>query len=135
MKLLNNKKFIAMISFAPLAMGIIGLFFCNFLGLGDSDIKIDCIFHDITGIRCPGCGGTRALFNFFRFNFIKSFKYNFVYTLGYFYIVFIYFRYLYQYLFKKKYSNLHIIITIIIFLSAVIIYGVLRNVFPSLSIA
>ena len=33
----------------------------------------DCAFEMITGLYCPGCGGTRSLIAFFQGHFIRSF--------------------------------------------------------------
>ena len=35
-----------------------------------------CMFHKITGLYCPGCGGTRAVFSFFRGEIVRSFKFH-----------------------------------------------------------
>ncbi len=35
-----------------------------------------CMFHEITGGYCPGCGGTRALKYLFEGNILKSLYYN-----------------------------------------------------------
>lgn len=35
-----------------------------------------CIFHEITGLYCPGCGGTRAFFALLHGHPILSFMYN-----------------------------------------------------------
>ena len=35
-----------------------------------------CAFKKLTGLPCPGCGGTRAFVCFFRGDFLKSFCYN-----------------------------------------------------------
>lgn len=37
---------------------------------------IPCIFHLVTGVYCPGCGGTRAVKAFLRGNFADSFRYH-----------------------------------------------------------
>ena len=36
----------------------------------------DCAFEVITGLYCPGCGGTRSAIALFRGRFIKSFLYH-----------------------------------------------------------
>ena len=36
----------------------------------------DCVFESVTGLYCPGCGGTRAVIALFRGQFIKSFVYH-----------------------------------------------------------
>lgn len=38
--------------------------------------KMPCMFHLMTGLYCPGCGGTRALKAFLRGEFITSFLYH-----------------------------------------------------------
>lgn len=35
-----------------------------------------CVFKRVTGVYCPGCGGTRAFFALLRLDLIKSFFYH-----------------------------------------------------------
>lgn len=35
-----------------------------------------CMFHRVTGYYCPGCGGTRAVFTFFRGDIVRAFKFH-----------------------------------------------------------
>ena len=35
-----------------------------------------CLFHQITGLNCPGCGGTRAVSSALRLDFRAAFWYN-----------------------------------------------------------
>lgn len=35
-----------------------------------------CVFHTLTGLYCPGCGGTRAVGAFFKGKFLLSFGYH-----------------------------------------------------------
>ena len=35
-----------------------------------------CIFHQVTGFYCPGCGGTRAVLALLKGNIIQSFLYH-----------------------------------------------------------
>lgn len=50
----------------------IGYYIINRLtGLG-----IPCIFHDLYGIYCPGCGLSRMFFAIFELNFYQAFRYN-----------------------------------------------------------
>lgn len=35
-----------------------------------------CFFHEMTGLYCPGCGGTRAVRALLNGNIVKSFLYN-----------------------------------------------------------
>ena len=38
-----------------------------------TQIGIECAFKKTFGFYCPGCGGSRALYLFLKFNFLKSF--------------------------------------------------------------
>ncbi len=38
--------------------------------------RFPCMFHEITGLYCPGCGGTRAVKALFGGHIIESFLYN-----------------------------------------------------------
>lgn len=39
-------------------------------------ITVPCLFHEITGLYCPGCGMTRALYSLMILDFKTSFKNN-----------------------------------------------------------
>lgn len=39
-------------------------------------IVIPCVFHEITGLLCPGCGVTRMLLAISRGEFVEAFGYN-----------------------------------------------------------
>lgn len=39
-------------------------------------LRTPCVFHAITGLYCPGCGGTRAAEAFFKGKFLLSFCYH-----------------------------------------------------------
>ena len=90
---------------------------------------IPCIFHSITGLKCPGCGITRLLFYLIKFDYVKAFLEN---PLVFIYIPFIiayyvYATYLYIYDRKDKIFNKIPNYYLIILLSVTIIYGVVRN--------
>lgn len=40
------------------------------------NIPIPCIFHELTGLKCPGCGITRMFVSLFKLNIITAFYYN-----------------------------------------------------------
>ena len=92
---------------------------------------IPCIFNELTGYKCPGCGITHILFALIKFNFKEAFFYNplvFIY-LPFIIAYFIYLDYLYIYdkkdKFLKKIPNYVLVIVIIITL----LFGVLRNIY------
>lgn len=35
-----------------------------------------CIYYYFFGVRCPGCGGTRAIVNLLRGNWLRAWEYN-----------------------------------------------------------
>ncbi|MCH5215875.1 MAG: DUF2752 domain-containing protein [Muribaculaceae bacterium] len=36
-----------------------------------------CMFHDITGFRCPGCGMQRAIYQALHGNFLEAWRLNY----------------------------------------------------------
>lgn len=40
-----------------------------------------CVFHALTGLECPGCGGTRALYCLLHFHLAEALHYNALVTL------------------------------------------------------
>ncbi len=94
-------------------------------------LYIPCFFHEITGLKCPGCGITSCLFHLVNLNIKEAFNSNplvFIYLpfiAGYF----LYETYLYVYdkqdKFLKKIPNYVWIIVLLI----TIIYGILRNIY------
>ena len=40
------------------------------------NIGIPCIFHELTGLYCPGCGITRMFFAIIELKFYDAFRYN-----------------------------------------------------------
>jgi hypothetical protein len=98
----------------------------------------DCIFTRL-GILCPACGGTRAVFYFASGNFSESFHYN-----PFFFLLIIYF-FLFVIIWnleiflnlkfaKKLRAKMHHPKTVIIFAILYVIFGIVRNLIPSLSI-
>ena len=40
------------------------------------NFSIPCLFHELTGLYCPGCGITRLFFSLLKFDFYQAFRYN-----------------------------------------------------------
>lgn len=84
-------------------------------------IYIPCIFHELTGLYCPGCGITRMFFALLKLDFINAFHYNplvFIMLLGYIFYKVISLRTPVK---LPKYFSL-------ILLVIVVLFGVLRNI-------
>lgn len=54
---------------------ILGLVY-YFLSPSESEIFPTCIFKNVTGLDCPGCGGQRAFHELLHFNFANAFRHN-----------------------------------------------------------
>ena len=102
--------------------------FLYYLFVRFTEIKIPCVFFELTNLQCPGCGITRMLTQFLQLNFVKGIKFN--YFLGFTLPLLIYmigymgYTYVYSKPYSKKFSTL-----ITIYLIALLTWGVLRNIF------
>ena len=67
---------VILIWFAVLLAGIGYGLFCAKTGLG-----IPCVFHQVTGLDCPGCGMSRAVLALARLDIAAAFGYNLIWPL------------------------------------------------------
>lgn len=90
---------------------------------------IPCVFHEITGLKCPGCGITHMLFALINFNFKEAFFYNPLVFIYFPLLIFYYFYMLYLYIYNKKDKILIKIPNIlrITVLVITILFGIIRN--------
>lgn len=109
-------------------MGIIGIVFMSIFKIDISDITGPCIFHTVTGLYCPGCGGTRAVISFLKGDLIKSFLYHPVVPYaGLVYILFM-IRGTISFLSKGKYPYMRFsFIYIYIGIAIIIIQFIIKN--------
>ena len=57
-------------------IAIIGLIMVKNHNPEEANFFIPCMFNKVTGLKCPGCGMTRAIHEILHFNFFQSIKYN-----------------------------------------------------------
>ena len=91
------------------------------------DVGIPCLFYEITGYYCPGCGITRLLFSLLQLDFYQAFRYN---PLIFILIIITGIYWLVKFI-LKKFMNISIEIpnyVYYILLVIVIIFGILRNI-------
>ncbi len=121
------KRLIKVVSFLlVLIMLLLGYYFLN----AKFHIGIPCIFYELTGYKCPGCGITRALFSLLKGDVVTAFRYN---KLIFILAPFLGFYFIYQaYLYilgieqsKKTRNNIQKVAIFFIVIS--LIYGVMRN--------
>ncbi len=118
-----------------IAISIIGLITYHYLNQY-YNFSIPCLFHQITGYYCPGCGITRCLFSLLEGKIYQAFMYNqlvFI-LLPFFIIYFIYNSYIYIFNKENKLINKIPNYVYIILLIIVISFGIIRNLdfFPYL---
>ena len=108
----------------PILVGVAYYFFVRLTGIG-----IKCIFHELTGLYCPGCGMTHFVFDLLGFRFRELPGDNLAFlVLAPFWVVFLTIAAFRIPDGKKwhrtKYVTVLAIVSIVIFL----IFGVIRNV-------
>lgn len=85
--------------------------------------KLVCIFNQLTGLWCPGCGITRMIFAIFELDFYKAYRYNpLVFMLIILFILYIVYS-LIKYRKIKRVNNKVVFFLLII----TILFGIIRN--------
>ena len=89
-------------------------------------IGIPCVFHELTGLYCPGCGITRLLFSLLELNFFQAFRSN---PLVFILLILIILYLILKLILKRFNVNLTIPNYIYYFLLIIVIlFGILRNI-------
>ena len=83
---MKRKLVIAVVTLGLLSMGGL-LAFLVYKGY----LKMPCLFFQLTGLLCPGCGNTRATMALLRLDFKGMLSYNLLYPLQMLYIAHLYF--------------------------------------------
>lgn len=90
--------------------------------------RIPCVFYELTGLQCPGCGNTRAVLAVLRLDLKAAFAYNPLFLPEVAYIAYVYLyccvRYVKtgQFRYREK-----IRVGDVCFLVVVALWGILRN--------
>lgn len=103
----------------------VGLLYYVFITL--TGISIPCIFRKITGLKCPGCGITRALIEAAHFDFTGMFWCN---PVAVCIIVILLISFLVRIIFMPDFLSRNHIVFKIITIScciALILWGIIRN--------
>ena len=95
---------------------------------------IPCVFHEVTGLYCPGCGISRMLISILKFDFYQAFRYNPLLFIMLPFAFLLIINHIYsminkkQSLYKKINNKVWIILCVVL-----IIYGIVRNIYVPLS--
>ena len=123
MKLLKNRntKIFIILNFSILTVSLIYNFLFKERLIGD------CVFLDIFGFYCPGCGGSRSLNFLLSFNLLKSFIYYPPIPISAFIIFYVDIKLIYSALKMRKEANINPSVFLII-PAVIVINFVVRNV-------
>lgn len=107
-----------------IAIGILYYFVIKF-----TDISIPCVFYEITGFKCPGCGITSIIMSLAKLDFKSAFYYNPI--LFCLFIVWLVFYMFYFFTKTKCLSAKGWLFNVIVYSSIIIllIWGVIRNIY------
>ena len=107
-------------------MILIGYYFLN----KNYHVAIPCIFHEITGLYCPGCGTTRLIFALLKGNIDAAYNYNRLVFIMLPFIILYSLYMIYLYIVNKEDKILNRIPKsfeyILIFI--ILLFGILRNI-------
>ena len=90
-------------------------------------IGIPCIFHEITGLYCPGCGVTKLTFSLLELDFYQAFRANpLIFILLILAIIYYLIKIILNKLFKINITISNYVYYILLVIT--ILFGVLRNI-------
>lgn len=92
-----------------------------------------CLLYQLTGIVCPGCGMTRAVFALLKGDVLFSLRQNALIIVGLLITLWLYVELLFRAFAKKPPFTILKLKYLWIFLALVVIYTVLRNFIPILA--
>ena len=87
-----NKQSLSRPKILVLAALLIAAGAAAYCGLARLGLAIPCLFHQITGLLCPGCGNTRAALALLRLDLPAAFGYNPLFLVEFFYLAWIIFH-------------------------------------------
>jgi hypothetical protein len=101
-------------------LGIGGLLYLK-IWLPVTQIGIPCVFHELTGFYCPGCGMTRVALSLLHLDLYQAFRYNpLIFLISPLYIIYT--------IANKKRLPRSSHVMLIVMLAVTLIFGLFRNI-------
>ncbi|MBE6760797.1 MAG: DUF2752 domain-containing protein [Ruminococcaceae bacterium] len=123
MRINNKKRFIFILSLGIVLVGLL-FGFLAYKGIG-----VPCIFYKLTGLKCAGCGNTRAAIALLTLDFKGMFYYNPLFIFEMLYVARVYIVCAKNYINELGFKyHLRPDAIDIIFLVLLILWTVIRNV-------
>lgn len=91
-------------------------------------LSLKCLFFEITGLKCPGCGLTRMLFSFLGLEFFKGVQYNYFLAYSSPVLMWILGYLVYTYVRDKKTGKIFDIVCLV-YILLLVVWCVFRNIF------
>lgn len=109
-------------------MAIMGLFLVKNHNPEEESFFIPCMFNKLTGLKCPGCGITRAMHYLVNGNIKKAIWYNIMLVPGAFILLYSSYRYIRYIVKNEEIINKPLEIILIIYLIMLILFMIARNI-------
>ncbi|WP_301965512.1 DUF2752 domain-containing protein [Ruminococcus sp.] len=92
-----------------------------------------CYIHHFTGLYCPGCGATRAVYALVNGDILLSLRQNAFLAVGIVIVLILYIQFVLRAFGKKINTFINMQGFIWIMFALLIVYTILRNIFPALA--
>ena len=90
-----KKRIISAAAIFAAVAALLGLYYFLYKKFG---LGFPCLFNLITGLKCPGCGNTRAIDGLFHLQFAEALSYNYMMPAEVLFIIYVTVRYTYNYI-------------------------------------
>ena len=125
----RTRRKLVWVGVLALLLLVVGVCFPNELAALVREVSPGCWFRRLTGLSCPGCGGTRAAGALLRGDVLAAFRYNMLLPLGLLVLAAEYVRLLRVYFGRRRdwRESRPYVRSLIIFSWLVLVWAIVRN--------